>query len=101
MGLKSKNGIGAGQSWQDVTAGRTSGSTYTNNTGRPILVVIRMNFGGVTGVMSLSVDGVIICDMGSTSAAGSTMTASAIVPNGKNYVINISGGIAKAVFELR
>ncbi|MEE1920331.1 hypothetical protein V0R52_28565, partial [Pseudomonas asiatica] len=32
--------IGEGQSWQDVTASRTWATTYTNTTGRPIMVSI-------------------------------------------------------------
>ena len=32
------DGLGVGQTWQDVTGDRTSGMTYTNTTGKPIIV---------------------------------------------------------------
>ena len=32
--------IGVGQTWQDVTASRVAGITYTNSTGKPISVSI-------------------------------------------------------------
>lgn len=32
------NAIGVGQTWQDVTASRAKSTTYTNSTGRPIIV---------------------------------------------------------------
>jgi hypothetical protein len=34
-------GIGSNQSWQDVSSNRSLGVTYTNNTGKPILVYFR------------------------------------------------------------
>ncbi len=33
-------GIGIGQTWQDLTASRTIGVTYTNTTGKPIFVAL-------------------------------------------------------------
>lgn len=50
--------IGYGQTWQSVTAGRTSGTTYTNTTGKPIFVSVNviMNAPGST----LVIDGVVV-----------------------------------------
>lgn len=36
--------LGVGQSWQNVTGSRASGSTYTNNTARPIQVMVNADF---------------------------------------------------------
>ena len=33
-------GLGYGQSWQNVTGSRSVGATYTNNTGKPIMVLV-------------------------------------------------------------
>ena len=33
--------IGVGQTWQNVTSSRSSGTTYTNTTGRTIVVMLR------------------------------------------------------------
>jgi len=35
--------IGYSQTWQDVTASRAAGTTYTNTTGRPITAIITVN----------------------------------------------------------
>lgn len=35
-GYSDNNSIGVNQTWQDVTASRTIGVTYTNTTGKPI-----------------------------------------------------------------
>src|SRR5574344_3117130 len=35
--------IGMGQAWQDVLRSRAANTTYTNTTGRPIMVVLSMN----------------------------------------------------------
>ncbi len=40
-GVISSNSLGFNQSWQDVTNERELGSTYTNNTGKPIQIFIR------------------------------------------------------------
>lgn len=41
--------IGVGQTWQNVTAERHTGVTYTNTTGRPIAIHISMNSDGPSG----------------------------------------------------
>lgn len=33
--------IGVGQTWQDVTVSRVAGTTYTNSTGKPIMIAIQ------------------------------------------------------------
>ena len=38
--------IGVGQTWQDVTASRAAGVTYTNSTGKPIQISIVINATG-------------------------------------------------------
>ncbi len=56
-------GLGIGQSWQDVTAQRQIGVTYTNTTGRPIALSVTLQSGGLGGAadIKLSVNGQIVC----------------------------------------
>ena len=56
-------GLGIGQSWQDVTAQRQIGVTYTNTTGRPIALSVTLQAGGLGGAadIKLSVNGQIVC----------------------------------------
>ncbi|WP_145592107.1 phage tail protein [Yersinia rochesterensis] len=37
--------FGAGQSWTDVLSGRVSGTWYTNNTGKPIMISVTTDYG--------------------------------------------------------
>jgi hypothetical protein len=77
-------GLGDGQSWQDVTASRSSGVTYTNNTGRPIVFMVtarRDDNVGNNGSISLFVNGV---NLGGHIFAN-VAQASAIVPSGQTY----------------
>ncbi len=54
--------IGIGQSWQDVTAQRQIGVTYTNTTGRPIALSVTLQSGSLGGTadIKLSVNGRIV-----------------------------------------
>ena len=56
-------GLGIGQSWQDVTAQRQIGVTYTNTTGRPIALSVTLQAGSLGGAadIKLSVNGQIVC----------------------------------------
>lgn len=56
-------GLGIGQSWQDVTAQRQIGVTYTNTTGRLIALSVTLQSGGLGGAadIKLSVNGQIVC----------------------------------------
>jgi glyoxylate carboligase len=78
-------GLGTGnQTWQDVKASRSTGTTYTNSTGRPIMVCISTT-GGANG--DLVINGVYIgrCD------SSGYQTVSGVVPNSGTYSLN--GGI--------
>lgn len=44
--LATTSAFGVGQTWQDMTSSRASGTTYTNSTGRPIQVYIQTSTGG-------------------------------------------------------
>jgi len=71
------NSFGESQTWQDVKNSRSVGVTYTNNTGRTIVVVVRTTASGA----ELVIDGV---GMGVVAVYGTT----GIVPNGSSYRLN-------------
>ncbi len=77
--------IGVGQTWQDVTASRASGVTYTNTTGKPIVVNVSSNAG--TGSYNFFVNGVSIVGITESSASNNAFMG-IIVPNGATYSTN-------------
>lgn len=93
-------GVGDGQSWQDFSASRLMGTTYTNTTGRPIQVQAWAGTNGTTNFLSLSVNGSTASYMG-ISAAGSGSTVSATVPAGATYAVNGSSVTLQKWMELR
>ena len=80
--------LGAGQTWQDVTGSRSSGVTYTNTTGKPIMVNISATPTSPSN-RSIIVDGI---DVAVTDADGSDLGfMSAVVPDGSTYRTNSAG----------
>lgn len=95
-----ESSIGWGQTWQDVTASRVSGTTYYNTTGKPILISF---YGGASAntTASVIVNGLTVYSWVANSAAGVTTTGCGIiVPASNSYIINSSPTFTK-VFELR
>ena len=82
--------MGYGQSWQDFTASRSIGVTYTNTTGRAI-EVSAVGWMGSPGLAYWTVNGVNI--YGPYVAAGYHSSAQAIVPPGATYSFNGVSGI--------
>jgi len=82
--------IGEGQTWQDVTASRALNTTYTNTTGRPIMISIYCAGQPNHCEWELLVDGVQLGHQGVVSVASAAMraTMSAIVPAGSTYRAN-------------
>ena len=76
-------GIGVNQTWQDVTASRTNNVTYTNTTGKPILVSI-LSVGGANCSVEILVNGTRVQVSTITTSYG-MVSVSAIVPNGATY----------------
>ena len=94
-------GIGVGQTWQDVTASRSANTTYTNTTGKPIMVIV-ISGTSYDADIELFINGMQVGfqDINSQAASGG-FTVSAIVPHGSSYkAASVNGGVAKW-FELR
>jgi len=80
--INSGSGIGVGQTWTDLTSSRVSGTTYTNSTGKPIMVLVS----GGSLTVSYTINGI----SGMTSSSTSFMQISFIVPNGNTYSVTNS-----------
>lgn len=98
------NAIGYNQTWQGVT--RVMGTTYTNDTGKPIMLVARADRSGVStsGIgISFNGGGVIPICYGTNSNGGNTAVGSIIVPVGATYVLSvISESLTSySIWELR
>ena len=95
-------GIGDGQTWQDVTASRSLGTTYTNSTGKPIMVNINGG-GGVntTGIITATVDGVSMVVAKDQTSSVVRLVAAIIIPIGSSYSFTISNGSLDTWHELR
>ena len=85
------------QTWQNVTASRALGTTYTNSTGYPIMVFILSGGGGGTATLSVNINGVNYFQAYASPYAVATLTF--IVPNGATYVA--TGGNGGLWSELR
>lgn len=94
--------FGVGQTWQDVISSRNAGTTYTNNTGKPIQVNIKVT--GSTNRFSeaeLRSNGVLIAatDPGNSDYTG---MLTAIIPDGRNYSLTLGTGTTFTLWaELR
>ena len=87
------NPIGVGQTWQDVTASRAIGTTYTNDTSKPIQVSCAVHGYELVGpgeYVAAKVDSVLVQkDYGHSTGGGyyGTYNFSFIVPVGSTYQI--------------
>ena len=97
--------LGVGQTWQDVKAIRTAGTTYTNTTGKPIFVAVTILYsGGSSSAGVLVVNGVTVSGAAATALGGATFNTplTAIVPPGGTYLISsLSGATINVWTELR
>lgn len=96
--------IGVGQTWQAVT--RTSGTTYTNTTGRSILVQSNCVVGVGSGATSATVGGVSLGQIGggyNQSGTQAFANATFLVPPSATYVLTDGGGAfsSRTTNELR
>jgi hypothetical protein len=87
--------IGVGQTWQNVIGSRAAGTTYTNSTGKPIMVSVSATRTGDVARITMVVDGITVGSSftGTTTIEQRAFTT-AIVPNGSTYLVqDISGSI--------
>ncbi|EJJ4346002.1 phage tail protein [Salmonella enterica] len=82
--------LGKGQTLQDLRGSRSIDATYTNSTGFPIAVYVRIS-GGYSAVLYTFVNGIEFGGGGSTASNTSIATAFFIVPNGATYRVTATG----------
>ncbi|EOX8393769.1 phage tail-collar fiber domain-containing protein [Salmonella enterica] len=94
--------LGKGQTLQDLRGSRGVGVTYTNSTGFPIAVYVRIT-GGTSANLYGYVDGLEFGGGGATALNTSLATAFFIVPNNSTYRVDASGvsTVLQAWTELR
>ena len=88
--------FGVGQTYQDVLASRSKGVTYTNTTGRPIGVVIKVEYADDDGDLTVTVGGVGIGRVKGNAPGGSgywQTTLSFTVPNLTTYAVSGGSGV--------
>lgn len=93
--------LGDGQEWTDMTSQRTWGTTYTNDTGRSIQVIVRLTQVSVSLTL-FYVNDFLIGYFGQATVAGGGQ-CSAIVPPGSTYRLIAANGrnSLEAWYELR
>jgi hypothetical protein len=81
---ESASGVGINQTWQNMTGSRALSTTYTNSTGKPIMISITTNTDSGSGqALGITVAGVLVVDDRSTS--GVSQTSAVIIPDGATY----------------
>ena len=100
--------FGVGQTWQDVTASRAKGVTYTNSTGKPIFIFVELvnsyeNVSAEFGILLINSVEIPFTGGGyNTLYARKSANISVIIPNSATYKITSqSGGAIANWSELR
>lgn len=86
--------IGVSQTWQAVT--RSIGTTYTNSTGKPIMVAVTYTCSSASSVQGLTISGYTVYG-GAVNNANSSGGFCLIVPNGATYVTATNAGTLSLV----
>ena len=81
------DGIGFSQTWTDVTSSRAVGTTYTNSTGKPIFLGLKLAGNPTNAGGNLSVNGSIVASF-QAYAATSVGSVATIVPPSGTYVLS-------------
>lgn len=89
-------GIGSGQTWQDVTASRTEGTSYQNTTGRTITVAVSISSSAgqnFSVYMQTSTDNSTWIDMfeGIDGSSDTRFSCALPVPSGSYYRVPTNG----------
>lgn len=93
--LAAMQALGYGQTVQDVKASRALGTTYNNNTWRPIFISAYINLpGSGNGICYISVNGINVGACSNFTVNNCAGQLSAIVPPGASYRIYGSGSIS-------
>lgn len=92
--------IGVGQSWYNVTGSRVSGQIYTNNTGKPIEVIVSIKDSNTYSGVTVTISGTVVINIDDFGADG-TVPISFIVPIGASYIVQTNLNTIRHWAELR
>lgn len=98
--------LGVGQTWQNMTGSRVLTTSYTNSTGRPILVAVSVVAGGVGSISPIpTISGVVQpANLAYSAGAGYVCKDTFLVPAGATYSVGTSGSgtpTLQSWYELR
>jgi hypothetical protein len=79
--------LGVGQTWQDVTGSRAAGTTYTNDTQKPIMVIVTRSVSG-NFTAYFTVNGIDLIWSHAGNSIGIADAFSIIIPVGSTYKCN-------------
>lgn len=86
--------LGVGQTWQNLTGSRSSGTIYPNNTPRPILIKVSSNYTSSSNTLHLYVNEIEVQQIKQDADGSVNAWADLIVPSGSTYRINSSNGFS-------
>ena len=92
--------IGVGQTWQDMTASRSSGFTYTNTTGKPITAAVSLR-DSLTLAPASGFVGAIRVIYNYDLGGGAGASFSFIIPAGSTYRCDYGANTLQSWVELR
>jgi len=93
---------GEGQEWVNVTASRALNTNYTNDTGRPIAIIVDLNSAGVGASVRYRINGEIVSVGTFNNGPSAPSSNILIVPDGDIYRAEIIGdGTMQRWSELR
>jgi hypothetical protein len=94
--------LGVGQTWQNVGGSRAFSTTYTNSTGKAIMVsILAVTPNAAPGLCNFYVDGVSIGGFGMSQSGGIQNGNTFIVPAGSTYYVTVTNFSLISWFELR
>ena len=87
-GISQPSGIGVGQTWQNLTASRSIGVTYTNLTSKPIMVSVSP-VASAALIGTFSINSVVVANIQFTPAGGGGGSPFVfIIPPNATYSVN-------------
>ena len=101
--LDATSAFGVGQTWQNMTASRVVGTTYTNTSGRPIMVSVQGTPSGSTSFqLALRVnDSVVFSDSGWDNNERLPTGVVVMIMNGDSYSVSVNKLNMTSWWELR
>jgi len=100
--LNAMSSIGYSQTWQTVTGSRALSTTYTNTTGRPILVIVGTTSGTINAANTLTINSVAVSIYNQAGSVTGGFTIGIVPPYG-TYSCTQTGTSASITYwvELR